>query len=947
MSRRVPFVVASLLVVSTATARVDLSRNPPTSLDHCDALVRDHPDDLEAYRCYWVVASKYQQWEGALRRLDALLSVRPADLRAEFVLAQLEAYRGGARAETLFRRAADGFAAERDAEGEVFARTGLARWLQWRGRVAESAPEVERADKVAEASGSPRLLAQASCQRGWLAYYQGDYARALVLQRKAEAMVLPDGPAELRSNVLSGLGAALWATGKFGESLEQYRRQADLLARTGDRHEEAAARYNVALLAGKLSAEGKFTWDEVLELQRDALEASLRGRNHSSEGATRLLMAQNPRLSLAGKLEQAEAALALDREAGRFEGTCFAMRLVAGLRGETEIGDAPGAFRLMDEAIEFARSRGSLPHLARGFISRGGMRWRRGQRDLAIADLTRATDTIEKMRDLQRDDLVRARFFAEWTFAYYRLCGYLLDPPGTTPSAEDMDRAFRVAERMRSRTLLDALDAAGAVASLPLAPAARRPRDEVLSRIAAAQKRLLDPGLAPADREGVLAEIDRLEVEEAELRDELARESPSFGVLREPRFPSLGEVRQTLADDQALVVFLLSTRKIGESKLYYQGGSWVFVVTRDAARVLPLPDADEIKDEVSVYLGLLERRDDLERRAGSHLYGDLLRGALRDLPPSVTRLVVVPDGVLNVLPLDALRPEPGADPLATRYEIVLAPSATAWMRWKRTPPPEAPRAALALADPDLPGDAAVFRQAAPWSDAIRLGPLPRAREEGRDLVSLLGRGSVLRAGKDASEQFLKSAGARGFSILHLAAHAVADDERPDRSAVLLAPGAPDEDGLLQMREVVGLDLGGTIVILSACGTASGELIRGEGVLGLGRAFLQAGARAVIGSLWPLRDDEAATLVGQLARHLARGESVGAAMTAARRDRIAAGEPVSAWAGMVVLGDGDVVPIPGGSPGAASGWRRPALLAVPAVLVLAALAVFVFRRRWGF
>lgn len=943
MSRLVPLIVASLLVVTTGAARADLARLRPTTLDRCDALVRDHPEKHDAYRCYAVVASAAQQWDDAVRRIEALLSVRPGDHKAELSLAFLEAHRGGARAETLYRRAADGFSADRDAEGEVYARSGLAHWLQWRGRVAESVPEVERTVKVAEASGNPSLLPWAWCEQGWLAYYQGDYARALVMQRKAGAGVLPDGQLELRSSILSGLGAALWATGRIAESLETYRRQADLVERAADRYEEATARYNVALLAGRLSAEGKFTWDDVLEYQRRALDASIAGRNRSTEGATRLLMAQNPRLSLAGKLGQAEAALALAREAGRFQNMCFAMRLVAGLRGESEPGDAPGAFRLLDEAIELARSRGSLPDLARGLISRGGMRWGRRQREQAIADLTVAVDTIERMRNLQRDDLVRARFFSEWTFAYHRLCGYLLDPPGTPPSDEDMDRAFRVAERMRSRALLDALDAAGASAFVPLDPAVRRPRDEVLQRIIAAQKRLMDPGLVPGDRESVLEEIDRLEILEADLRDEISRASPPYRALRDPEFPSLDEVRQALAGDQAVLAFLLSTRAINERKLYYQGGSWVFVVTRDAAKVLPLPDADEVKDAVSVYLGLLERRDDLERRAGARLYDDLLRDALRELPPTVTRLVVVPDGALNVLPLDALRPDPASEPLASRYEIVLTPSATAWVRWRKTPFREADRGALALADPAVGGEAAVLRQAAPWSEAIRLGPLPRAREEGRDLVDRLGRDGVLRAGEEASERYLKHADVRQFSILHLAAHAVADDERPARSAVLLAPGAPTEDGLLQLREVVGLDLGGSVVILSACGTASGELIRGEGVLGLGRAFLQAGARAVIGSLWPLRDDEAAVFVGRIARHLAHGESVGAAMAAARRDRIAAGDPVSAWAGMVVLGDGDVIPARQGSHGAAVDWRRPALLLALALLA-AGFGVLLYR--WG-
>jgi CHAT domain-containing protein len=186
----------------------------------------------------------------------------------------------------------------------------------------------------------------------------------------------------------------------------------------------------------------------------------------------------------------------------------------------------------------------------------------------------------------------------------------------------------------------------------------------------------------------------------------------------------------------------------------------------------------------------------------------------------------------------------------------------------------------------------------------------------------------LVTGHEASERFVKTVDLDRFGILHFAAHAVVDDRNPQRSAVLLAPGAPQEDGLLQMREVVTLDLDGQVVILSACSSASGELTEGEGVVGLARAFFQAGARAVVGSLWPLRDAEAAELVEDLARHLGRGESVGGALTLASRARIEAHAPTATWAGLVVLGDADVVPLPGG--------RHPSSDRLPLFLVAFAL-----------
>ena len=143
-------------------------------------------------------------------------------------------------------------------------------------------------------------------------------------------------------------------------------------------------------------------------------------------------------------------------------------------------------------------------------------------------------------------------------------------------------------------------------------------------------------------------------------------------------------------------------------------------------------------------------------------------------------------------------------------------------------------------------------------------------------------------------------------MIHFAAHAVVDEERPGRSAILLAPGGPGEDGLLQMREVAALALEGRAVVLAACSSSRGTVLPGEGVLGLGRAFFQAGARSVLGTLWPLRDDESAAFYSAFYRSLGTGASLGAAFAAARRERITAGDPTAAWAGHVLLGDDSMV-----------------------------------------
>jgi len=112
---------------------------------------------------------------------------------------------------------------------------------------------------------------------------------------------------------------------------------------------------------------------------------------------------------------------------------------------------------------------------------------------------------------------------------------------------------------------------------------------------------------------------------------------------------------------------------------------------------------------------------------------------------------------------------------------------------------------------------------------------------------------------------------------------------------------------VQIREIAELDLGGQLVVLSACRTAGGVILDGEGPMSLARPFLLAGATTVVASLWPLSDREAAELFDRFYRYLAGGLSVAAAMSATRRDLVRMGAPVRTWSGVVVLGNGDRKP----------------------------------------
>src|SRR5262249_38758950 len=228
-------------------------------------------------------------------------------------------------------------------------------------------------------------------------------------------------------------------------------------------------------------------------------------------------------------------------------------------------------------------------------------------------------------------------------------------------------------------------------------------------------------------------------------------------------------------------------------------------------------------------------------------------------------------------PLDALMMEDGS-PLGARYAVSTVPSASLWLRWRRTERPGA-GPALALADPDPSAPPGRDRDASRWLERLRLPSLPQARAEAAGLVEALGPGGALRLGPDASERWLKSSDLRPWRVMHFATHAVVDETELERSALVLAAGHPEEDGLLQPREIAALDLGGKVVLLSACRTASGELLQGEGTLGLVRAFFRAGAQAVVASPWPLQDVEARELITEASRRLSRGAPPGRAADA--------------------------------------------------------------------
>ncbi len=243
------------------------------------------------------------------------------------------------------------------------------------------------------------------------------------------------------------------------------------------------------------------------------------------------------------------------------------------------------------------------------------------------------------------------------------------------------------------------------------------------------------------------------------------------------------------------------------------------------------------------------RLDRLSRRLHREWIAPLLAEA-----GDARRLVAVPTGPLHGVPLEAL-PDGDGLHLGDRFEVSYAPSATlyAWLREQdRTATAPPPSGALLLGDPDY---------ADPW-----LAGLPGTRAEVASLADALPGATVL-LGAEASEARLRALNESGelsrFRWIHLATHALVDDEDPAASALLLC------DGRLTAREIVSeWRLDADLVSLSGCRTGLGRRTAGEGFVGLTHAFLRAGARSLLVSLWPVEDTATSLLMGRFFDNLA-------------------------------------------------------------------------------
>lgn len=751
-----------------------------------------------------------------------------------------------------------------------------------RATLAEAVAIYDRTGPLVDALTVRRELAGALAAQGDLQGALDDLRRTQRVADSARA------PVRVRAGVTLTRADLAVQFNALGEAERLYARAEYLYRQAGDPGGQAEAQQGRGLLF--LERENYARAQPLLEA---ALRTQLGAGNERSAALTRLslgevLLARGD--TALGRRQFIRAAADLER-LGDPVGAAAAMGERAAL--EAEAGNSVAAESLYRAGLE-QLGNGVAPevvwrlHAGLGLALRGREAWEEAARELraALADIDRP------MRSLALSER-RSAYLADKWDVYAQLA--LTERGRGLPGA-----AFEASERLRSREMLELL-ARGRIGAPSDTAADLVEREQDLRRRIAELARGLTsvPPLHNVER-GLGGEVDRRLAGQAELRRsqeayadlllEIRERSPRHSDLVSRETASWREVAQRLASDEALIEYLVS-----------DSGSLAFVVRRDTLVVVDLSvGRRDLVRLVKFARGALEGPHPLTpplRNAERGTGGEgLWRGPLRQLEQRLiapieeagllqgtTRLVIVPHAELHYLPFAALLDRDGRF-LVQRYEVAMTPSASIWMALGERSPGRAAAGVLAFA---------------PRPDA-----LPASRQEVAAIARLAG-ADVLTGGAATESAFRRESGNR--RVLHLATYGVLNKQNPLFSFVELAPGG-DQDGRLEVHEVFGLRLAADLVVLSACqtGLASGALADvppGDDWVGLTRAFLNAGAKHVVATLWPVDDWATAALMERFYEGYAGNGEPARALAAAQRALLV--QPATShpfyWAGFVAVG----------------------------------------------
>jgi CHAT domain-containing protein/Tfp pilus assembly protein PilF len=833
-------------------------------------------------------------------------------------------------AASLLHQAAALYGELGDRVGQAKALNEAGRLCERSGHLDEALGEYRKAASLAQEAGARWSQVNALNNLGNLLNHQGQPREAIALLAEAQKLGDGLHCDDCQANILVNLGSAHHSLFEPQIAIDLYKKALSLPSikpedkagaynnlglayhSLGNR-EDALASFEKAdaiirnpstLCNLGITLESLGRLDEALASYRDAVSLSrqspqdvqVRAKALHSLGYLYLRMAR-----------QDEALAAWDEvgtlTADRAE--LAPLRLFTQAAAQRARGDRAAAARDLELSLNLSRERNDLRWATMSALDLARVERESGHLDAALGHLRFAVATIESQRNQVLNPDQRALFLGSRQRYYEQYVDTLMELDAREPGRGWNAQALEVSEGARARSLLDLLGEVRSDLRQGVNPALLHQEEDLRAAINAQDEQrleLIHQGAGAASVEQASARLDESLSRFAEVEAELRRSSPVYAALTQPQPLNTAAIQsQVLADGVVLLEYSL-----GEER------SFLWIATPSAVRSFTLPGRGEIEKAALAFYDAVSRKDAKEAEVDKtgRALSRMILGPAETLLGDNT-LLVVGDGVLQYIPFSALpSPSTPRERLLDRHRLVSLPSAStlAILRQELAGRPAAPKTLAVLADPifrsdpravhaqragdrlaarggrsqrsqrsqprrrGLPGRGGAGRDEGAGVDLLTLERLPFSQEEARAISRLVAdkEQKLVALQYDASPETAKSGRLAAYRYVHFATHGILDTEHPGLSKLVLSQVAPDgqpRDGSLRLQDIYNLQLNADLVVLSACRTALGKEIRGEGLLGLTRGFMYAGSARVLASLWSVEDRATWKLMEKVYRHL--------------------------------------------------------------------------------
>lgn len=844
-----------------------------------------------------------EQCDGALR-LSRDSKDRAGEAQALYNIGDVYYARGNqVRAIEQFQQALSIWKDLKDDKGKAQAFLYLGYSFSDLSNYQQAATSYAEALALFERINDIRGRAQTLAAIGHLHNANGESQAALEHYDRAEPLFRRTGDRLAEARVLGGMAFVYYKLGESKRAID-YSQQARRLFRALDyKNAESTTLILIAQIELAMGDHAAALRDlqESLNIIRP-----LRDERVEAVLLSEIVMARALSGDMNGAFEASRQALELNRKVKDRYRESYTLSNIAYLQERT--GAKQQALNSYNEALVLSKTIGDRPGQSLMLFNIARVLRDLGELDQARRNTEEAIEINDALRTKVSGDEMRALYTATVHRLYDFYVDLLMRLYKSRGDQSFVVKAFEASERGRARSLLELLsegrkniregvDAALLKREQDLQ---RRLRETTAQRIQLAEDETATKKVPELEKQ-----LDELATEYKQVQGLIRASSPRYSALVQPVPLSLQQVQQNVLDPETLLL----EYSLGEER------SYVWAVTHDSIKSFELPARAQIEslsrrayelltatnrpianETIQQRLARIRLAEDEFTRTSATLSQMILGPVAGELHEK--RIVIVADGALQYLPFPALPLPSGnpASPLIVQHEIVLLPSASAlWlMREELRGRQPAPKAVAILADAVFDkGDARLgvtakgisrnrsknssdLMVASAQTRAMRsfnglgsgrgtLGRLPFSRREADAIKALIPEKDVMLAlGFRASRATATSPELSEYRYVHFATHGLLNSEQPELSGILLSSYdefGKRQNGFLQLHDVYNLKLSADLVVLSACETALGKDIRGEGLVGLTRGFMYAGVPRIVASLWNVDDAATAELMG--------------------------------------------------------------------------------------